>query len=93
MAKSTSKITTVDLQSILSLIVSTNDGETSEERLMPEENASEGKFSPAENIDEAPSAFDKEAFIEAVRQYKCVWDTDDHKYKNRSMKINAWNDL
>ena len=83
----------VDLQSILSLMASRNDGETSEERLMPEETASEGQLSLAENIDEAPSAFDKEAFIEVVRQYKCLWDTNDRNYKNRSMKINAWNDL
>ena len=93
MAKNNSTITVVDLQSILSLIASRNDGEPSEERLILEENSSEGKFSPTENIDEAPSAFGKEVFIEAVRQYKCLWDTNDRNYKNRSMKINAWNDL
>ena len=67
MAKRNSKITAVDLQSILSLIASRNDGETSGERLMPEDNASEGTVSPTENIDEALSTFDKEAFIDAVR--------------------------
>ena len=28
-------------------------------------------------------AFDKETFIQALREFKCLWDTSDPNYKNR----------
>ena len=38
-------------------------------------------------------SFDKEAFLEALRAYRCLWDTNNASYKNRTMKINAWRSL
>ena len=38
-------------------------------------------------------SFDKEAFLEAIRAYRCLWDTNNASYKNRTMKINAWRSL
>ena len=37
--------------------------------------------------------FDKEIFIEAVRKFRCLWDINDHSYKDRNMKVNAWKQL
>ena len=37
--------------------------------------------------------FDKEMFLQALREFKCLWDTSDPNYKNRTMKVNAWNIL
>ena len=37
--------------------------------------------------------FDKETFLQAVREFKCLWDTSDSNYENRTMKVNAWNTL
>ena len=34
-------------------------------------------------------AFNKETFLQALREYKCLWDTSDPNYKNRNMKLNA----
>ena len=39
------------------------------------------------------NTFDKEMFLQALREYKCLWDTSDPNYKNRNMKVNAWNAL
>ena len=36
---------------------------------------------------------DKELFLQTLREYKCLWDTSDSNYKNRNMKLNAWNAL
>lgn len=33
---------------------------------------------------------DKELFLQALREFKCLWDTSDKNYKNRTMKRNAW---
>ena len=38
-------------------------------------------------------AFDKETFLQALREFKGLWDTSDANYKNRNMKVNAWNTL
>ena len=37
--------------------------------------------------------FDKEAFIEAVRKLRCLWDTNDKSYKDRDMMVNPWRQL
>ena len=37
--------------------------------------------------------FDKEAFIEEVRKFKCLWDINDPSYKERTTKLNAWKAL
>ena len=34
--------------------------------------------------------FDKETFIEAIRRFRCLWDTNDRTYKDRNVKANAW---
>jgi len=34
--------------------------------------------------------FDKELFIEEVRKYNCLWDTNSKYFKDRTMKKNAW---
>ena len=39
------------------------------------------------------SDIDKELFLEALRQYKCLWDTNDPSFKERNKKINAWKQL
>ena len=36
---------------------------------------------------------DKEAFIEEVRKFKCLWDINDPSYKERTTKLNAWKAL
>lgn len=36
---------------------------------------------------------DKELFLQALRDFKCLWDTSDANYKNRTMKLNAWGSL
>ena len=42
---------------------------------------------------DSPDPFDKEMFLQALREFKCLWDTSDSNYKNRSMKMNASNFL
>ena len=37
--------------------------------------------------------FDKGLFMQALHEFKCLWDTNDSNYKNRKMKVNAWNAL
>lgn len=37
--------------------------------------------------------FDKEFFIEEVRQLRCLWDTSNPSYKDRTVKANAWKKL
>ena len=34
--------------------------------------------------------FEKEIFLEELRKYRCIWDTNYEHYKDRSMKINSW---
>ena len=36
------------------------------------------------------SAVDIETFLQALREYKCLWDNSDPNYKNQNMKLNAW---
>lgn len=36
---------------------------------------------------------DKETFIEAIRNFGCLWDTKDPAYKQRNRKANAWKQL
>ena len=36
---------------------------------------------------------DKELFLQALRGFACLWNTSDANYKNRTMKMNAWNCL
>lgn len=52
------------------------------------QNASENINVVQENGD-----FDKELFLQALRDFKCLWDTSDTNYKNRTMKLNAWKSL
>ena len=42
---------------------------------------------------EGSEDFDKEAFIGAVRRFRCLWDTNDKTYKDRNIKPNAWKHL
>ena len=44
-----------------------------------------------EQLSELP--FDKELFLQALREYKCLWDISDSNYKNRTMKLNSWTAL
>ena len=41
------------------------------------------------NADEGSEDFDKETFIEAVRRFQCLWDTNDRAHKGRNIKANA----
>ena len=43
-----------------------------------------------EQLSELP--FDKELFLQALREYKCLWDTSDSN-SNRTMKLNSWTAL
>ena len=43
--------------------------------------------------EEREDKFDKEMFLEALRRYRCLWDTNDPSYKNRTMKVNSWKQL
>eukprot|EP00112_Aurelia_sp_Birch-Aquarium-sp1_P006989 Seg1763.3 transcript_id=Seg1763.3/GoldUCD/mRNA.D3Y31 product="hypothetical protein" protein_id=Seg1763.3/GoldUCD/D3Y31 len=44
--------------------------------------------------EEMPSKeFEKELFLEEIRMYRCLWDTNSEGYKNRPMKQNAWSKL
>ena len=38
-------------------------------------------------------SFSKELFLEAVRHYKSLWDTNDASFKDRTFKSNAWKEL
>jgi len=46
------------------------------------------EVSPREHVE-----FDKEFFIEKVRQLSCLWDTSNPSYKDRTVKANAWKTL
>ena len=46
-----------------------------------------------ENDAERPEDFVKESFIEAVRKFWCLWDTNDSTYTDRNIKANAWKHL
>ena len=37
--------------------------------------------------------FDKELFIQEIRNHRCLWDTNNPSYKDRNMKANAWTHL
>lgn len=37
--------------------------------------------------------FDKEAFIEAVRMLRSLWDVNCSSYKDRNVRSNAWKKL
>ena len=39
------------------------------------------------------AGFSKELFLEAVRHFKCLWDTSERSYKERNTKANAWKQL
>ena len=44
--------------------------------------------------EEVPSKeFEKELFLEEIRRYRCLWDTNSEGYKSRPMKQNAWSKL
>ena len=36
---------------------------------------------------------DKEQFLQALKSFPSIWDTSDGNYKDRIMKLNAWNCL
>lgn len=46
-----------------------------------------------ENVAQETKEFDKEMFLQALRDFKCLWDTSDANYKNRTMKLNGWKSL
>ena len=46
-----------------------------------------------ENVAQETKEFDKEMFLQALRDFKCLWDTSDANYKNTTMKLNAWKSL
>ena len=50
-------------------------------------------YGAGENDAESSEDFDKEAFIEAVRKFRCLWDVNDKTFKDRNMKANAWKQL
>lgn len=37
--------------------------------------------------------FEKDSFIEAVRELPCLWDVNCPEYKDRNIKNNAWKQL
>ena len=44
--------------------------------------------------EEMPSTdFEKELFLEEIRKYRCLWDTNSEGYKSRPIKQNAWSKL
>ena len=46
-----------------------------------------------EFVPQERTELDKEQFLQALRSFPCIWDTSDGNYKNRTMKLNAWNCL
>ena len=46
-----------------------------------------------DNMAQESGEFDKELFLQALRDFKCLWDTSDPNYKSRTMKLNAWKSL
>ncbi|CAB4040215.1 Hypothetical predicted protein [Paramuricea clavata] len=46
-----------------------------------------------EATESTSTEFDKEFFIEEVRQLSCLWDTNSSLYKDRTVKSNAWKKL
>ena len=46
-----------------------------------------------QNVVQESGELDKELFLQALRDYTCLWDTSDTNYKNRTMKLNAWKSL
>ena len=63
------------------------------EDLDVEEDQSNGQGLGEERIEDSMTGFDKEAFIEALRHYHCLWDTSSPSYKNRTIKSNCWKEL
>ena len=56
------------------------------EDLHGEEDQSNGQGLGEERIEDSMTGFNKEAFIEALRHYHCLWDTGSPSYKNRTIK-------
>lgn len=46
-----------------------------------------------QNVVQDVGELDKEMFLQALRDYSCLWDTSNINYKNRTMKLNAWKSL
>ena len=53
----------------------------------------EGSNKQPGDIHEVETVFDKELFIEELRQLGCLWNTSLPSYKDRTVKANAWKKL
>ena len=50
-------------------------------------------FAPLQGEANDSIEFEKEAFIEAVRELRCLWDVNSPMFKDRTSKQNAWKKL
>ena len=70
---------------------------TLEELLRQARSRNEGSNEQPEDIHEVipqvETVFDKELFIEEIRQLGCLWNTSLPSYKDRTVKANAWKKL
>ena len=70
---------------------------TLEELLRQARSRGEGSNEQPEDIHEVipqvEPVFDKELFIEELRQLGCLWNTSLPSYKDRTVKANAWKKL
>ncbi|CAB3989361.1 Hypothetical predicted protein [Paramuricea clavata] len=67
-----------------------------EELMRQARRGSESEKTQQNTVEETESTsveFDKEFFIEEVRQLSCLWDTSSSLYKDRTVKANAWKKL
>ena len=47
----------------------------------------------SDESDDEDHGLDKEALIELVRAYPCIWDIRSHMYKDQQKKKLAWQDI
>ena len=66
---------------------------TLEELLRQARSRDEGRNEQPEDIPPVETVFDKELFIEELRQLGCLWNTSLPSYKDRTVKANAWKNL
>ena len=67
--------------------------ENEEEQLGTEEINHGLSDDEAKGVNESFTEFDKEIFLEEVREFPCLWDTNVASYKERPTKANAWKEL
>ena len=66
---------------------------TLEELLRQARSRDKGRNEQPEDIPQVETVFDKELFIEELRQLGCLWNTSLPSYKDRNVKANAWKNL